>query len=236
MNSTTDRSAPTFATWSNDFKDARRKVGKYDQVIQLWKRRIPGDWKRSSWPFTNSGYRKKSKDGELRGEQITEKVLLDQRDLKLVRDSRNSSGTRRQQGEFDVKMLFHNVPSAKLRKGQVLADALGIVHVGKTWHPLLVEVKRTDNNPWFALVECLQQIRLTRANERNLSKLFHEPVSPRGAWGIVIAPANFFDDHMPECREMLLRLKKETRARIAFASCDNLSQSQTLHLLDSNWS
>jgi hypothetical protein len=63
-----------------------------------------------------------------------------------------------------------NFPLARQSSGQILCDALGFVDHGGTYHPIVIEVKNTDADPWFAVVENLIQIRLARFNYKRIER------------------------------------------------------------------
>ncbi len=204
----------TYQDWSQAFTDARAAVGDCDGILKLWAANVPPGWADRPWKG-DWGYRKKSKAGaELAGEKGIERRLLgDPGTLKLLR-------LRRLEDSYPLAMTYHNFPLTNQRKGQVLADVLAIVRAGRRQRPLLVEVKKTDETPWYALVECLKQVRLARSSGQRICDLLKKIVSPldAGAWGLVVAPSNYFRKEIKECEKLLTVLKEKTKARIAFAT------------------
>jgi hypothetical protein len=125
---------------------------------------------------------------------------------------------------YPILSAYHNFPLTNKRDGQVIADALGVVWAGERVRPLLMEVKVADQNPWYAAVECLKQMRLARQAERHICKHINGLISDveRGAWGLVIAPEAYFKNGtMPNCKKLMKALQEKTNARIGFASAKN---------------
>jgi hypothetical protein len=104
----------------------------------------------------------------------------------------------------------------------------------------LIEVKRDANDPWLALVENLQQIRLARTCARKIQefvlKSFKQRVE-RGVWGLILAPENYYKRHsasLAKCRSLLEVLRQTTRARVAFGSSDCLVSGR-IKIVAHNW-
>lgn len=164
-----------FEEWSTAFKKARDANGDVKKVINAFGKRIPGNWKYRKWKG-EVGYRK---SGRVVSEKQIEHDLLGaagtSRMLRLVERGRNHR-------EYPIIAIYHALPLANPGPGQVIADALGVVMDSNGHlHPLLIEVKVTDSNPWFALVECLQQVKMARANENNFqeSQASYQPNAQR---------------------------------------------------------
>jgi len=139
-----------------------------------------------------------------------------------------------------VESIYHNMPLANQRGGQVIADAFGVLKIDKCTRPLMIEVKVTANDPWFALVENLQQIRLARACARKIQefvlKSSKERVA-RGVWGLILAPESYYTKHaasLEKCRILLDALKQSSRARVAFGHSDYLADDQ-IKIIAHNW-
>jgi len=221
-----------FKTWSEKFKNCRKDIGNIEGVLNCWRSAIPTDWKRERWA-ASFGYRKNSK-GDDRGEQVIERELLGQKGqwklLKIEHKTLKSNS---------LISFYHNFPLAKFKSGQVIADAFGLVHIGKIYHPLVIEVKTNANDCWFALVENLQQIKMARANEVYLKTFLgkiHAP-SAKGTWGLVVAPRSFYeknDNCLSSCKKLLKTLKENTEARIAFAHSGKLEEDR-IEIVCSNW-
>lgn len=154
-----------FNDWSAEWKAARKTIDA-GKILNLWQRPTPLHWEREIWEG-KLGYRKRS---DYRGEQCTEKKLFDGelRGLELIFPDEETDA------KYQVEGIYHNMPLANQREGQVIADAFGVLQTGKCARPLFIEVKVTANNPWFALVENLQQIRLGRACARRIQAFVRE--------------------------------------------------------------
>lgn len=220
-----------FNDWSAEWKDERKKI-EADHILKLWQKPLPRDWEREIWEG-KLGYRKRSDN---KGEQCTEKELFNggSNGFELV-----FSGQQRN-ANYRVKPIYHNMPLANRRKGQVIADAFGVLETGKSVRPLFIEVKVAANDPWFALVENLQQIRLARACAQKIQAFVHENTEyrvGRGVWGLILAPESFYENHsgkLAKCNPLLDALKQKTRARVAFGSSDSLASGQ-IKIIIHNW-
>jgi hypothetical protein len=189
---------------------------------------------RTGW-FHALGYRKKSKDGLDRGEQEIERLLFKRSHVEIVRERRRP---------LSLIVTDHNFPLARQSKGQVLCDALGFIDHRSAYHPVAIEVKTTNGDPWFAVVENLIQIRLARSNHnieqyaikhclanRNIQKA-------RGAWGLVLAPSKYFSQNRPHLEtalKLIQELKSKTQARIILASTDDLKEGRSRWIEGSYW-
>jgi hypothetical protein len=220
-----------FKDWSNEWKDGRKKIDA-DQIIKLWQQPMPRDWEREIWGG-KLGYRKRSDN---KGEQCTEKELFKggPNGFELVFSGQQTNAN------YRVKLIYHNMPLANRRKGQVIADAFGVLEAGKSVRPLFFEVKVAANDPWFALVENLQQIRLARACAQKIQAFVHENTEywvERGVWGLILAPESFYENYsgnLAKCKPLLDALKQNTRARVAFGSSDSFASGQ-IKIITHNW-
>jgi hypothetical protein len=225
----------SYEDWSEAFTAARKQIGEVEKVLGLWKANIHGNWERECWE-EKWGYRKTSKPGaENSGEKKYERHLL------------GADGTlkdwilRHDDCSYDLKTVYHNFPLSNQQKGQVIADVLAVLDSVGLARPVLVEVKKRHGGPWHALVECLKQVSLARKNSKPICDLLQKKLnSPRsGAWGLVIAPPEFWKNEQREldkCEDLLKALKTKTRARIAFASLDeSKEQIQELVWVKGNW-
>ena len=137
---------------------------------------------------------------------------------------------------------YHQPPLANQSKGQRKPDLAAMVELDfeKKKFPAMVEVKVSDNNPWYALIECLQQVHMARSYPD--LKSICPGTKEKGVWGVVLAPKKYFENkkyekHMEACMELLNRFKAEkTHARIAFASSDKLEKGIIQLLPQHNWS
>jgi hypothetical protein len=220
-----------FKDWSAEWKDERKKIHA-DQIIKLWQQPMPRDWEREIWQG-KLGYRKRSDN---KGEQCTEKELFNggSNGFELVFSGQQTNAN------YRVKPIYHNMPLANRRKGQVIADAFGVLETGTNVRPLFIEVKVAANDPWFALVENLQQIRLARACAQKIQAFVHKNTEyrvERGVWGLILAPERYYEKHLgnlAKCRLLLDALKQNTRARVAFGISDWLASGQ-IKIITQNW-
>jgi len=122
---------------------------------------------------------------------------------------------------------------------------LGFISHGGICHPVAIEVKTTDADPWFAAVENLIQIRLARFNLNNIEQHAIKRSLPtknlqkaRGAWGLVLAPSKYFDRNstlLKVALKLIQELKKRTRARIILATTDDLKEGRLKWIEGSYW-
>lgn len=222
---------PLFTKWSDQWKAERSKCDPH-HIVKLWQDAMPQRWKRDIWEG-ELGYRKRSDN---KGEQRIEKELFAAKGGFVLNASSEVPKP------FRCVAIYHNMPLANQRRGQVIADAFGILEIGKVKRPLLIEVKVTDHNLWYSLVECLQQVRLARACAKNITAFTkkmtasHELAS--GIWGMVLAPASYYEKHekrMKDCENLLCILKEQTCARIAFAVWPSKADDH-IEIRHSNWS
>jgi len=232
----TNDDTKAFANWSHEWKGAR-KINDPEKILALWTKyeNMPRRWKREIWEG-EAGFRKKN-DNKDKGEQCIEKGLLKPRSngISLIFPHQPKSACQ-------LEAFYNNLPLANQRPGQVLADAFGVLITGQVVRPIFIEVKVTDHNPWYALVQNLQQIRLGRAcpeEVKNLAKKHtsHKDVA-RGSWGLILAPQSYYRKHssiLAKCKPLLAILKDRTRARVAFGISDYLPDGK-IEIIDSNWS
>lgn len=185
-----------FNNWSAEWKDGRKAIDAA-RILRLWRQPMPLGWEREIWNG-KLGYRKRSNH---RGEQRIENVLFDKKVFQISFEKAETHiGCR-------VDAIYQNMPLANMRSGQVIADAFGVLKIGKTVRPLFIEVKVTANDPWFALVENLQQIRLARACAHKIQNFVQQKTEhqvERGVWGLILASESYY---------------KNTTARWMSASC-----------------
>jgi hypothetical protein len=134
----TPKEIDRFNQWSLEWKAERRKSD-LRQIVRLWQQPIPNGWEREVWKG-KLGYRKVSSN---RGEQIIESQLLSDKfeHLELMFSGREPNA------KYRIRILYHNMPLANQRSGQVIADAFGILETGKSARPLFIEVKTTADDP-----------------------------------------------------------------------------------------
>jgi hypothetical protein len=220
-----------FIAWSAGWKNERKRKGTDPaKILALWQQPTPRGWEREIWKG-RLGYRKRTDD---KGERCIEKELFDGRPKVLIFPDEETNS------EYRVESIYHNMPLANQRGGQVIADALCVLKIDKCARPLLIEVKDEANDPWFALVENLQQIRLARACAHKIQEFLHEnwkhPVQ-RGVWGLILAPESYYKRHsacLTKCRALLDALRTSSRARVAFGHSDLLADDK-IKIVAHNW-
>ena len=168
------------------------------------------------------GYRKNSPN--YAGEKKYEKALLDGEFPHLINV---------QNGKFlRLHINHHAVALANKKSGQTITDCMGVLYQsnGKR-HPIAIEIKENANNPWYAVVEVLQQIRLMRAGVKGLKQYFKSRVKiddVKGAWGMVLAPDDYYakdtgnaeGSYAAACELCEYMIKNKTEARVIMASID----------------
>jgi hypothetical protein len=212
-----------FNDWSARWKEERKTIDAV-AISDLWQQRIPRGWEREIWEG-KLGYRKCTDE---KGERRTEGELFKgkSRGFQLTFSDQETNA------DYRIEAIYHNMPLANQRKGQVIADAFGVLKTDKSARPLFIEIKVTANNPWFALVENLQQIRLARACAHKIQGFVHENSNhrvERGVWGLILAPGAYYEKHcnnLAHCKLLLDRLNQNALARVAFGISDFLAEGQ----------
>jgi hypothetical protein len=187
----------TYRQWSHRWAKEREYSGrllsakevsaKIERVKTLWDVSIPCEWERENWTFlTTEGFRRKP--GLIpQPEHELEKAIF----------ARDKWTIKSEQGMSFVSPRLNEISFAKHKQGQRKIDVLAVLKTGDCQIPLAIEVKKTTNNCWFAVVENLQQLKLLRAypqkrlqNHPFLAafKNLHLPAST----GMVLAPMDFF--------------------------------------------
>ncbi|MFH1021771.1 MAG: hypothetical protein V1809_00105 [Planctomycetota bacterium] len=225
--------------WSNAWISLMKSPGEYKEVIEQWQEPIQPCWKRKFWKV-ELGYRKNSEKD--RGEQKHERALLGRKGCIGFKTIALRGGQYPFLGIYSDMRLASDFRERKAR-GQFIADAFGITYIGGRWHPLAVEVKDTNQNVWYAIVENLRQIRMLRANETNMNAFLSEIGLDKanGAWGMVLAPRKYYErckrdgNKSWECSIKLLSELKKKNARICLAITDNLDDGK-IEVIEGNWS
>jgi hypothetical protein len=219
-----------FNKWSAEWKDGRKAIDAA-RILRLWQQPMPRGWEREIWNG-KLGYRKRSDN---RGEQRIENILFDKSKVFRI-----TFAGRETVVDYRVDAIYHNMPLANMRRGQVIADAFGVLKIGKRVRPLFIEVKVAANDPWFAFVENLQQIRLARSCAQKIQDFVHRKTEDRvdrGVWGLILASDSYYKKHdsrMDECKVLLGVLRRSTRARVAFGMSDSLANGQ-IKITANNW-
>ena len=221
----------SFPEWSTNWKRLKDKTGKpadIEAVLEQW--RIPPPPQTLGRPFPKVvGSRKNYV--KPRGEQKIELQLLGKPGTKprLHKISAPSAE------KLVLYPVFNNFAAAKLSgstKGQVIADVMGVLHVGIEYHPLSIEVKVTNGNCWTAVVQNLQQVRFFRSWGKRFRQGLKEYCDdvPRdavaGSWGMVLAPPTYWEKarYFSEASALLKILHKKTTARILLASINEVGE------------
>lgn len=233
--------ADAYHEWVGGFKDLKEFAPPAEtaikQVLAYYSQAIgaSAQARRDGWSHV-LGYRKHTKDGLDRGEQQIERLLLERSPVEIVREKGKP---------LSLMVTDQNFPLARQSHGQVLCDLLGFINHRGICHPVATEIKITDADPWFAVVENLIQTRLARFNFNNIehyaikrSLLGQNLQSARGAWGLVLAPGKYFDQkpaRLKAALNLIQELKKRTRARIIVASTDDLKEGRLKWIEGSYW-
>jgi hypothetical protein len=183
----TPNASEQFNAWSAEWKGERKKIDNAN-ISRLWQQPMPRGWERNIWEG-KLGYRKRSDN---KGEKCTERKLFDGKSKVLMFSDQETNA------EYRIRAIYQNMPLANQRKGQVIADAFGVLETGKSVRPLFIEVKVAANDPWFALVENLQQIRLARACAHKIQDFVQANSKhrvERGVWGLILAPESYYKRH-----------------------------------------
>ena len=115
-----------------------------------------------------------------------------------------------------IHFISNAVGLGSRKKGNVITDLFGIDEIGS---PIAGEVKVNHQNPWYAVVECVEQVALMRADRKNLLECLYNKI-PReirgvGAWGLVIAPYKYWQKpEFASANKLIERLRRKTKIRI----------------------
>lgn len=230
-----------FEEWSERWNEARKCcVASKDAIDEAIERVVglcrdtPSNWKRQRWEGPLGPRHNHKPGGKPRGEVKIENALLSAYACTLV--ARGNC--------LPFLAVFQKMYLANQTKGQRIADVFGLLSHGGSLHPLMIEVKEKANDCWYALVECVQQVDMGRANERNIASFLREKALPaaKGVWGMVLAPCAYYERKTSKDREtwkaccaLLDELKLKTQIRIAFCETDDLNL-RSIRLRHSNWS
>jgi len=169
---------------SYSWADARKdKSGNIDGVLSLIGKGmslIRGRQK-MGYPFKPDGRQRR---GRVCGEIEVEAKLLGKRVILSKGNKRIS----------EVCFLSNAAGIGSKKKGNVITDLFGL---DDKESPVVGEVKIRDNNPWYAVVECVQQIALLRADRKHLQEWlkghsYKKDLRGAGSWGMVIAPEKYW--------------------------------------------
>jgi hypothetical protein len=168
----------------------------------------------------------KQRRSSVRGEAKIEKALL--------------SGPKRRKVCWVIKegkkiksiyFLDNAVTLGSTRKDNVITDLFGLDDIGS---PVCGEVKISDKNPWYAVVECIRQVVLVRSDRKFLMKNLREKeqknIRGRGSWGLVIAPPRYWGKaEFFKAKKLVDYLRLNTKIRICCVSYpDTLDANEIL--------
>lgn len=110
------------------------------------------------------------------------------------------------------------------QKGNIIVDLFGLDDRDS---PVCGEVKITANNPWSAVVQCVEQVALLRSDRaflrNNLRTKAQKDIRGVGAWGLVIAPPKYWDKKEFHAAKRLVEyLRSKTMVRICCVSYPKL--------------
>jgi hypothetical protein len=132
--------------------DCRDRV---ERIIRLWEKTIPGDWQRGiDKQLLEKRYRRGDAERARPAEhEIEHEILCEHFDEISC---------------FGWKLIdgVNQFPLAQFRNG-VLADIVLLAERKGEHRMFLCEVKERSNNPWYATVECLRQLRLFLSNSES---------------------------------------------------------------------
>lgn len=214
-----------FENWRGDWETAKDAVGDVKRILDIWKKPAPPGWKKEGLNLTQ-GFR--SNSVKYRGEQELERLLLG------AQGGFNIHCIKWAKELWPFVAMHHRLYIANQKKGQVIADAFGLILLGSEVHPVAVEVKVKANDCWSAMVQNLLQIRMLRHCHKVLKREF--AIDLKGVWGIVLAPKTYFEHDRVKfaaCQNAMKALKS-TEARVAFCSSDGLGR-HNIKYLAGNW-
>ncbi len=211
--------------WARGWQKSREdRLFNCEDVWKLWQKPT-SSFIRSSESLRKMvlGYRKKCTN--YAGEKKYEKALLTHKDFHLI------GATRRVPEYVRLEVTNHAVPLAKKRSGQTITDCMGVLYDPRgRKHPVAIEIKETANNPWYGVVELLQQMRLMRSNVRGLKEYFEKQISNnevKGAWGMLLAPEGYYQKNSGRAKgsykaacELCRYMADKSEARVIIASID----------------
>lgn len=200
-------------------------------IVELWREPSPsGDWMRGpdARLLQPDARYLRGNSGELatrRGEHVVEYEIL--KPSPLVSTTTILGG--RLADGVDAVPLSTDVGGG--RGGNVEADMLLLVRHGATHRLVLVEVKTTSNNSWYAAVENLRQLWLLR-NSDAPQRIFHERrpelelPEQLGTRGVVLAPVSYYaaagarDLAVAPAQQLLARMRAELDVDVVLATWD----------------
>lgn len=212
----------TLKEWAEQWKKCRDdKTHNLESVLEVWNKDSKQyGRKHESWLKMSTGFRKNCKNDS--GEKKYERALLGNDFFYVI----NAKGVGAKSLKLEVKN--HAWALANEKRGQTITDCMGVLYHKRNKHLVAIEIKRTANDPWYAVVEVLQQVRLMRSNVEELKKYYQKKfsyVDVKGAWGMLLAPEDYYEkgnhagSYKAAC-ELCKYMERKTEARVIIASLD----------------
>lgn len=235
----------------DEWQRARESTGEIEEVLRLVKRGLTMTRGQRDLEYRLSiagEQRRKLKNSEIKDEVAIEKALLYPAGLSKECLIVKGKSARR------VLFISNAVALTGRAEGQVETDLLGIDEEGT---PVCGEVKRDDidgkrpaNNPWYAVVECAEQVGFLRADRKHFLNDFKTKLKKvegtsvelqitqwsrsdryTGAWGMVIAPACYWKmEEYKNAVRLIDQLNNRTKLRICCVTYDR-QNPKVLHLM-----
>ena len=196
---------------------------KIDEVVELCQRRVCRDWPRPNIEdqlWAAGPYRRSDRGKPSGPERTIEHQIL-------------GAATHVAEGRLcldgHVIDAINAIPLT--RRPKIEADVLLLVNHGDAVRQYLVEVKGAANNPWYATIELLRQLRLFAAS--HMVNYFHRknPQLPPGlpATGLVLAPGTYYknSDRLAQTRRLIDSVLRHVGLDIRMAVWDAHSSQIT---------
>ncbi len=171
--------------------DARQRI---DDLISLWREPVPGEWQRGIDPqLLGARYRRGDLDAPHHGEhRIEYEILHAQFDCAKCFGGRIVDGL----NAFPLCRDTRGIG----RRGNVEADLLLLAESDSAFHLYLCEVKDQSNDPWYAAVESLRELRLFVESPQAKQIFSHRgQIAPLleeiAVTALVLAPESFYTAH-----------------------------------------
>lgn len=194
-----DASGQSFAIWRDRWtalagfggKTLADHRGRIERIVGLWREPIPEGWQRGIDPQLLGGrYRRGNLNTAGRGEHAIEYAILCEH-FGIV----SCCGSKLVDGINAFPLSRDTVGLG--RRGNVEADMVLLAERGGEYRMFLCEVKDKSNDPWYATVESLRQLRLFLSNPESRRVFLHRgaaldlpPEIP--ATALVLAPSEYF--------------------------------------------
>jgi hypothetical protein len=195
----TDISRDCFAAW----RDRWTALAEYDgatvpdylnrikQIVRLWKEPIPGEWQRGvDLQLIESRYRRGNLHTARRGEHAIEYEILC-----AHFESVSCCGATLVDG-INAFPLSRDTAGGG-RRANVEADMLLLGERNGAYRFYLCEVKDKSNDPWYATIESLRQLRLFLSSPESQSVFSHRGTvqglpSEISVTALILAPAEYY--------------------------------------------